>query len=195
MTEIDKGTLHRAFSIFLFNQRGELCLQQRASEKITFPDYWTNTCCSHPIDFPDKNEFVEEKQLGIRRAAARKLDHEMNIKLPIEAFHFVTRILYKAPSNGVWGEHEVDYVLFARISDHQSVEHFNKNEVRAVQYVTKDKLAEMIGEANAGKILLTPWFDLITKSHMFYTWWDKFTSSGHAPSDATTIHDFTKPKV
>jgi len=43
------GLLHRAFSIFLFNEEGKLLLQQRASDKITFPDVWTNTCCSHPL--------------------------------------------------------------------------------------------------------------------------------------------------
>lgn len=88
MTEINKGTLHRAFSIFLFNHKvrfgavslasslftatqGELCLQQRATEKITFPDYWTNTCCSHPIESPDKSEFYEPHQLGTERPAPR----------------------------------------------------------------------------------------------------------------------------
>jgi isopentenyl-diphosphate delta-isomerase len=44
-----KGILHRAFSVFLFNSSGELLLQQRASDKITFPNVWTNTCCSHPL--------------------------------------------------------------------------------------------------------------------------------------------------
>src|SRR3989338_4607615 len=46
---IRKGMLHRAFSVFLFDAGGKLLLQQRAAEKITFPNYWTNTCCSHPI--------------------------------------------------------------------------------------------------------------------------------------------------
>jgi len=54
--------LHRAFSVFLFNTKGELLMQQRASEKITFPDYWTNTCCSHPLYID--SEVVEENQLG-----------------------------------------------------------------------------------------------------------------------------------
>jgi isopentenyl-diphosphate delta-isomerase len=55
MTNINKGLLHRAFSVFLFNERNELLLQQRADEKITFPGYWTNTCCSHPIYFQNPN--------------------------------------------------------------------------------------------------------------------------------------------
>jgi isopentenyl-diphosphate delta-isomerase len=62
MTNINKGMLHRAFSVFLFNSKGELLLQQRASEKITFPDYWTNTCCSHPLYTPD--ELPEENNIG-----------------------------------------------------------------------------------------------------------------------------------
>lgn len=44
-----RGLLHRAFSVFLFDEQGRLLLQQRAASKITFPDVWTNTCCSHPL--------------------------------------------------------------------------------------------------------------------------------------------------
>lgn len=62
MENINKGLLHRAFSVFLFDSQNRLLLQQRASEKITFPNMWTNTCCSHPLNTPD--ELVEEKQLG-----------------------------------------------------------------------------------------------------------------------------------
>lgn len=62
MTNITDGLLHRAFSVFLFDSQNRLLLQQRASEKITFPDMWTNTCCSHPLNTP--SELVEEDQLG-----------------------------------------------------------------------------------------------------------------------------------
>ena len=62
MENIDKGLLHRAFSVFLFDSENRLLLQQRASEKITFPNMWTNTCCSHPLNTP--SELVEEAQLG-----------------------------------------------------------------------------------------------------------------------------------
>jgi isopentenyl-diphosphate Delta-isomerase len=48
---VKDGFPHRAFSVFLFNTKGELLLQQRATEKITFPDHWTNTVCSHPLYF------------------------------------------------------------------------------------------------------------------------------------------------
>jgi isopentenyl-diphosphate Delta-isomerase len=110
MTNIEKGLLHRAFSVFLFNSKNELLLQQRATEKITFPDMWTNTCCSHPLGIPGEGgvELAEAVE-GVKRAAQRKLDHELGIKaaqVPIEDFKFLTRIHYKAPSDGKWGEHE-----------------------------------------------------------------------------------------
>jgi isopentenyl-diphosphate delta-isomerase len=109
MENINKGLLHRAFSAFIFRPSdGQLLLQQRASEKITFPDMWTNTCCSHPLD-----DFAEEKvveaQRGVRVAASRKLEHELGIpqrQTPIDEFQYLTRIHYLAPSNGLWGEHE-----------------------------------------------------------------------------------------
>jgi isopentenyl-diphosphate delta-isomerase len=110
MTNIDKGLLHRAFSVFLFNSKNELLLQQRATEKITFPGMWTNTCCSHPLGIPGETGVeLEESVMGVKIAAQRKLDHELGIKpaqVPIENFKFLTRIHYKAPSDGKWGEHE-----------------------------------------------------------------------------------------
>ena len=64
MANINKGLLHRAFSAFVFRpEDGKLLLQQRATEKITFPDMWTNTCCSHPLD-DFEQEKVEKDQLG-----------------------------------------------------------------------------------------------------------------------------------
>jgi isopentenyl-diphosphate delta-isomerase len=109
MENINRGLLHRAFSAFVFRPSdGKLLLQQRASEKITFPDMWTNTCCSHPLDDFDE-EKVEEGQLGVKVAASRKLLHELGIpqiETPVDQFQYLTRIHYLAPSNGMWGEHE-----------------------------------------------------------------------------------------
>ena len=109
MENINKGLLHRAFSAFVFRPSdAKLLLQQRASEKITFPDMWTNTCCSHPLD-DFEIEKVEKDQLGVRVAASRKLEHELGIpksQTPIDEFQYLTKIHYLAPSNGTWGEHE-----------------------------------------------------------------------------------------
>lgn len=77
-SNIERGMLHRAFSVFLFNFEGKLLLQQRASSKITFPECFTNTCCSHPLY---RSEELEEgvSAVGVRRAARRKLEHELGI--------------------------------------------------------------------------------------------------------------------
>lgn len=116
MKNIDAGLLHRAFSVFLFDSDNRLLLQQRASEKITFPDMWTNTCCSHPLGIPGEtgSELAASVQ-GAKRAAQRKLDQELGIKaeqVPLDDFQFLTRIHYKAPSDGKWGEHESKNTLF-----------------------------------------------------------------------------------
>lgn len=111
MTNINAGLLHRAFSVFLFDPTNHrLLLQQRASEKITFPDMWTNTCCSHPLGVPgETGADLATSVMGVKRAAQRKLDHELGIKkeqVPLEDFQFLSRIHYLAPSDGKWGEHE-----------------------------------------------------------------------------------------
>lgn len=112
MSNINKGLLHRAFSLFLFDPKTKkLLLQQRASEKITFPDQWTNTCCSHPLHtISELGNDLSTSIAGAKRAAQRKLDHELGIKaiqVPTENMKFLTRIHYVSPSGeGVWGEHE-----------------------------------------------------------------------------------------
>ena len=108
------GLLHRAFSVFLFNSENKLLLQQRAAEKITFPSYWANTCCSHPLHVPGEMEL--ENHMGVKRyvstlihvslvdvaflhrAASRKLEQELGIpksQFASEDYKFLGRILYK----------------------------------------------------------------------------------------------------
>lgn len=168
MTNIDAGLLHRAFSVFLFDSENRLLLQQRATEKITFPDMWTNTCCSHPLGIPGEGgAYLAESITGVKNAARRKLEHELGIdpaQVPFEDFKFLTRIHYKAPSDGMWGEHEIDYILFIKADvDLQP----NLNEVRDTTYVTADRLKEMFQDE---KLKFTPWFKLICNSLLF-DWW------------------------
>ncbi|KAK4356699.1 hypothetical protein RND71_025670 [Anisodus tanguticus] len=78
-----------------------------AATKVTFPLVWTNTCCSHPL-YRD-SELIEENALGVRNVAQRKLLDELGISaedVPVDQFTPLGRILYKAPSDGKWGEHE-----------------------------------------------------------------------------------------
>ncbi|KAK4461665.1 isopentenyl-diphosphate delta-isomerase idi1 [Cladorrhinum samala] len=173
MTNIDKGLLHRAFSVFLFNDKNELLLQQRASEKITFPDMWTNTCCSHPLHVStETGSNLPDAILGVKHAAQRKLEHELGIKkeqVPLEDFHFLTRIHYKAPSNGQWGEHEIDYILFIKANVDLNI---NLNEVQATRYVSPDNLKALFRDSS---LKFTPWFKLICES-MLFEWWQHLDS-------------------
>lgn len=170
MTNIDKGLLHRAFSVFLFDDQNRLLLQQRASEKITFADMWTNTCCSHPlcVDSEMGATFPAAVQ-GVKVAAQRKLDHELGIPakdVPLEDFKFLSRIHYMAPSNGPWGEHEIDYILVIKANATVAP---NPNEVRDIVYVSQDELRAMFADPN---LKFTPWFRLICDSLLF-KWWDQ----------------------
>jgi len=169
MKNIDEGLLHRAFSVFLFDSHNRLLLQQRASEKITFPDMWTNTCCSHPLGVPgETGADLKTAIMGVKRAAQRKLDQELGIKaaqVPIENFKFLTRIHYKAPSDGKWGEHEIDYILFVKADVDLEP---NVNEVKATRYVSPEAMKAMFKD---DKLKFTPWFKLICNSLLF-EWWE-----------------------
>ncbi|KAF2204671.1 isopentenyl-diphosphate delta isomeras-like protein 1 [Delitschia confertaspora ATCC 74209] len=169
MDNISKGLLHRAFSVFLFDSENRLLLQQRATEKITFPDMWTNTCCSHPLGIPgETGNGLEESIQGVRRAAVRKLDQELGIKaeqVPIDNFKFLTRIHYMSPSDGKWGEHEVDYILFIKANVDLAV---NPNEVQDTRYVSQADLKTMFKQEG---LKFTPWFKLICQS-MLFEWWN-----------------------
>jgi len=171
MVNINQGLLHRAFSVFLFDKEDKMLLQQRASEKITFPDMWTNTCCSHPLGIPgETGSTLEESIQGVKRAAQRKLLHELGIppeQVPIDQFHFLTRIHYVSPSDGKWGEHEIDYILFIRPTADITLQ-INPNEVQDTRYVAQWQLREMFKDS---QLKFTPWFQLICQS-MLFEWWD-----------------------
>jgi len=179
MSNINAGLLHRAFSVFLFDPKSKkLLLQQRAAEKITFPNMWTNTCCSHPLAHPAEagtGDLVSNVE-GAKRAAQRKLGHELGIRaeqVPIEGFEFLTRIHYLAPSDGKWGEHEIDYILFIEAEVEVEV---NVNEVQDTKWVDAAELRQMFKgvEGAAGKeqgVKYTPWFRLICEG-MLFEWWE-----------------------
>lgn len=95
----EKAVLHRAFSIFVFNEAGQMMLQRRALSKYHSPGLWTNTCCSHPR--PD--EKLEE-------ATQRRIVEEMGFQCEMqEVFSFI----YKAPFDHGLTEHELDHVFMA----------------------------------------------------------------------------------
>ncbi|KAK9141135.1 hypothetical protein Scep_010816 [Stephania cephalantha] len=183
-----ENLLHRAFSVFLFNSKYELLLQQRSATKVTFPLVWTNTCCSHPLY--RESELIEENYLGVRNAAQRKLLDELGIKaedVPVDEFTPLGRILYKAPSDGKWGEHELDYLLF--IIRDVKVEP-NPDEVADVKYVNREQLKELLRKANAREedLKLSPWFRLVVENFLF-KWWDHVEKGTlKEAADMKTIH-------
>lgn len=124
-----RAKLHRAFSVFLFDEEGRLMLQQRAANKITFPSVWTNTCCSHPLYGYSPTEVDSAADVangtvpGVKNAAVRKLKHELGIEaeeLPLDKFQFITRLHYWAADvvthgpEAPFGEHEIDYILLIK---------------------------------------------------------------------------------
>ena len=80
----------------------------------------------------------------------------------------LTKIHYKAPSDGQWGEHEVDYMVFIQKDITLKL---NSNEVAECCYVDQQQLREMIKQDKENDITLTPWFRLVTNSFLF-KWWD-----------------------
>ena len=98
-----KGILHRAFSVFVFNNKYELLLQKRATSKYHSGGLWTNTCCSHPRDGED-----------IMDAANRRLYEEMGIRTNLrKVFDFI----YKAKLDNQLSENEFDHVLYGVYND------------------------------------------------------------------------------
>ena len=118
-----KGALHRAFSVFIFNSKGELLLQQRALGKYHSEGLWSNTCCSHPLP----NEATAS-------AAVRRLQEEMGLQ---STLNFVFSFLYKAKLDNGLTEHELDHVFWA-VSDHEPI--INTSEVSNFKYVDPDFL-------------------------------------------------------
>lgn len=135
-----EALLHRAFSVFVFNSKGELMLQQRALGKYHSPGLWTNTCCSHPRP-------GEETEA----AAHRRLHEEMGFDCTLtKIFHFT----YIAPFDNNLTEHEVDHV-FVGFSDTLPV--INPEEVESYRFATLDDISVEMAE---NPELFTVWFQI-----------------------------------
>ncbi len=137
----EKGLLHRAFSVFIFNSKQEVLLQQRAACKYHSPNLWTNTCCSHP-------RAGETNQ----QAGERRLQEEMGLQVPLrEVFSFI----YKAPFDNGLTEHEYDHVLVG-YSDAQP--QINPEEVASWKWLSLEAIKEDILQAPER---YTAWFKII----------------------------------
>ena len=122
-----KGLLHRAFSIFIFNSKYELLLQKRASSKYHSGGLWTNTCCSHPREGED-----------ILDAAKRRLFEEMGIETSLRKVH---DFIYKAELDNNLTEHEFDHVFYGIYNEDPII---NKDEADDFKWIDMDSLNEDI---------------------------------------------------
>ncbi len=136
-----KALLHRAFSVFVFNKKNELLLQQRAKEKYHSPELWTNTCCSHQRNGETNLE-----------AGKRRLYEEMGFVCDLkEVFWFV----YKAPFDNGLTEHELDHVMVGYYDEDPVI---NREEVENFQWMTMDDVKNDIRKHPEK---YTEWFKII----------------------------------
>ena len=140
-----KGLLHRAFSVFVFNDNGELLLQQRAGHKYHSPGLWTNTCCSHQRDGETNLE-----------AGKRRLEEEMGFSCELEE---VFSFIYRAPFDNGLTEHELDHVM---IGKHNEDPVLNQDEVANFKWM---QLEEVKKDMEQNPEDYTAWFKIIFKEY------------------------------
>lgn len=144
------GVLHRAFSLFVFDRRRRLLLQQRSAQKRLWPLYWSNSCCSHPR----RGESMEQ-------AAHRRLYQELHLRADLR---FLFKFTYHAAYEDLGAEHELCWVYAGTTSDEVRP---NVNEIADWRFVSP---AELDAEIEQTPEIFTPWLKLewnrIRKEHL-----------------------------
>ena len=133
-----QGILHRAFSVFLFNEKGELLLQQRVGTKRLWPGYWSNSCCSHP-----------RRGETMQTATRRRLRDELNVEAELE---YIYKFSYQAEFGELGAEHELCHVYLGSVAGDV---HANDHEIESVRFVS---VADLEAEFEAEPDRFTPWF-------------------------------------
>ncbi len=137
----EKAVLHRAFSVFVFNDSNELMLQQRALNKYHSPGLWTNTCCSH-----------QRNGEGNIEAGKRRLQEEMGFVTELSE---TTSFIYKAPFENGLTEYEYDHILVGKFNDKPII---NLEEVASWKWMLlEDVKNDMVSNPNN----YTAWFKII----------------------------------
>ncbi len=144
----EKALLHRAFSVFVMNSKGEMLLQQRAADKYHSPLLWTNTCCSHQRD--------GETNIA---AGKRRLQEEMGFSTELEElFSFI----YKAPFDNGLTEHELDHVM---IGEYDTSPVINTDEVADWKWMKPDAVK---ADMEVNPHIYTVWFKIIFEKFYEY---------------------------
>lgn len=134
------GRLHRAFSIFLFNDAGELLIQQRSPRKMLWGEYWANSCCSHPRAGED-----------VRDAAVRRLQEELGMQSELR---FLYKFVYQAKFGDIGSEYENCWVFAGHAAGLPVID---PAEIADWRFIAP---AELSRELAAHKIPFAPWFRL-----------------------------------
>ena len=180
------GAFHRAFSLLLFNSKGEMLLQRRSMDKVTFPGVWANACCSHPLHA--EAELDEENAMGVKRAAVRKLEQELGIspsQVSEDDMSFMTKMRYASRMNAEWIEREIDHILVMTADVELNP---NPNEVAEVMWVDHEALEAMLIEERQPENAVAPWFRSIAARIMTKDWWRH-----HA--DSTKLAELADDKI
>lgn len=135
-----KGILHRAFSIFIFNDDGLVLMQQRSNQKALWPLYWSNSCCSHP-----------RKGESIENAASRRLEEELGIKTILK---FLYKFQYQASYKNIGSENELCSVFIGKSNGPVIV---NENEVAQWKFI---QINDLDKDITKNPQLYTPWFKM-----------------------------------
>jgi isopentenyl-diphosphate Delta-isomerase len=135
-----RGILHRAFSLLIFNENGELLIQQRSASKRLWPLYWSNSCCSHP-----------RRAETMEAAIQRRLHEELGLRCPL---HFLFKFQYQAQFDATGAENELCSVFIGRSSGPIKID---SAEILAWRWVAPEALQREIA-SGAGNF--TPWFML-----------------------------------
>jgi isopentenyl-diphosphate Delta-isomerase len=136
-----RGVLHRAFSLLIFNERGELLIQQRAASKRLWPMYWSNSCCSHP-----------RGDESLETATQRRLSEELGIRCPLQ---FLFKFQYQAQFDATGAENELCSVYIGRCREPIKVD---SDEIVDWRWISPEALQREI--AAQGGRTFTPWFML-----------------------------------
>ena len=137
----EKALLHRAFSVFVFNNRNELMIQQRAHSKYHSPGLWTNTCCSHQREGESNVE-----------AGKRRLHEEMGFSTDLKD---TISFIYKAPFDNGLTEHEFDHIL---VGNFEGEPNLNPDEVAEWKWMSLDAIEADMKE---NPTIYTEWFKII----------------------------------
>lgn len=131
-------TLHRAFSIFIFNRKGQMLIHRRASGKTTWPGFWSNACCSHP-----------RKGESLADATRRRLHEELGFICPLTHLFAFT---YKADYDEQYGENEIDHVF---VGTYDGPVKPDKREVAEWKFIP---ISDLTHDIKVNPERYTPWF-------------------------------------